>query len=74
MTTNSTARSPTRCDDTREYWTATEDRAMSSEGLVALDLLAIACLAYDAGFPIDIESEYLPTALLEYAWVGEIDT
>ncbi len=47
---------------------------MSSEGLVALDLLAIACLAYDAGFPIDIESEYLPTALLEYAWVGEIDT
>ncbi|WP_327097449.1 immunity 49 family protein [Nocardia vinacea] len=58
----------------KEYWTETEDRAISSGGLVALDLLAIACLAHDAGFPIDIESEYLPTALLKYTWVGEIDT
>ncbi|MEV6322958.1 immunity 49 family protein [Nocardia sp. NPDC051787] len=58
----------------KEYWTATEDRTWSSEGLVALGPLAIACLAHDAGFPIDIESEYLPTALLKYLWVGEIDT
>ncbi|MEV5840113.1 immunity 49 family protein [Nocardia sp. NPDC052112] len=58
----------------REYWTATEDRAMNVSGLVALGPLAIACLAHDAGFPIDIESEYLPTALLKYVWAGEIDT
>ncbi|MGW7366466.1 immunity 49 family protein [Streptomyces sp. NPDC054841] len=58
----------------KEYWTATEDRAMSTDGLVALGPLAVACLARDAGFPIDIESEYLPKSLLEFAWVGEIDT
>jgi hypothetical protein len=58
----------------KEYWTATEDRAISAEGLVALGPLAIACLARDAGFPLDIESEYLPKALLEYAWGSEIDT
>lgn len=58
----------------QEYWSATEDRAISADGLVALGPLAIACLARDADFPIDYESAYLPKALLEYAWVGEIDT
>lgn len=58
----------------KDYWSATEDRAVSSDGLVALGPLAIACLARDQGFPIEIESEYLPKALLEYAWMGEIDT
>ncbi|WP_329834020.1 immunity 49 family protein [Streptomyces sp. BE133] len=58
----------------KEYWTTTEDRAVSSDALVALGPLAIACLAHDAGFPIEVESEYLPTALLEFAWAGEIDT
>ncbi|MET8415966.1 immunity 49 family protein [Streptomyces sp. NPDC005134] len=58
----------------KEYWTADADRALSSEGLVALGPLAMACLAYDAGFPIEIESDYLPKALVERAWVGEFDT
>lgn len=43
---------------------------MSSEGLVSLGPLAIACLARDAGFPIEVESEYLPKALLDFAWTG----
>ncbi|MFF1846674.1 Imm49 family immunity protein [Streptomyces sp. NPDC058232] len=47
---------------------------MSSEGLVALEPLAMACLAYDAGFPLEIESDYLPKALVERAWVGKFDT
>ncbi|MFF1301237.1 Imm49 family immunity protein, partial [Streptomyces sp. NPDC058296] len=50
------------------------DRALSSEGLVALEPLAMACLAYDAGFPLEIESDYLPKALVERAWVGKFDT
>jgi hypothetical protein len=58
----------------KEYWTADEDRAMSSESLVALGPLAIASLAYDAGFPIEVESEYLPLVLLERDWVGEFET
>ncbi|WP_251061119.1 immunity 49 family protein [Streptomyces sp. ISL-100] len=57
----------------KEYW-STVDRALQSTGLVALAPLAIACLAYDAGFPIETESEYLPIALLERSWAGEFPT
>ncbi|WP_307813320.1 immunity 49 family protein [Streptomyces sp. N35] len=58
----------------KSYWAAEDDRAINSDGFVALAPLAIACLARDKGFPIELESEYLPKALLEYAWAGEIQT
>ncbi|MDL2078338.1 immunity 49 family protein [Streptomyces sp. GXMU-J15] len=58
----------------RQYWTANAQRADSAEGAVALGPLAIACLAYDSGFPIDVESDYLPRALLHRFWVGEFET
>ncbi|MFF4159446.1 immunity 49 family protein [Streptomyces sp. NPDC001678] len=58
----------------KEYWTANQDRTVSAEGLVALGPLAVACLAYDAGFPIQVESEYLPEGLLDRGWLGEFDT
>ncbi|MFF2652563.1 immunity 49 family protein [Streptomyces sp. NPDC058045] len=55
----------------KEYWTAAEDRERSVEGYLALGPLAIACLAYDAGFPVEVESEYLPQHLLRRDWLGE---
>jgi hypothetical protein len=58
----------------KAYWTASEERSRDLNGAIALGPLAIACLAYDAGFPIDVESEYLPKALLERVWVGEFET
>ncbi|WP_446038375.1 immunity 49 family protein [Streptomyces sp. SID1121] len=58
----------------KEYWTANEARSLSSEGLVALAPLAIACMAYDAEMAIEVESAYLPRALLKRNWVGEYDT
>ncbi|MEV7235227.1 immunity 49 family protein [Streptomyces sp. NPDC051020] len=58
----------------KEYWTANEARSLSGEGLVALAPLAIACMAHDAGIPIEVESEYLPKALLQRNWAGEYDT
>ncbi|WP_331727727.1 immunity 49 family protein [Streptomyces sp. NBC_00158] len=57
----------------KEYWTATEARSRSGEGLVALGPLALACLARDAGMEIRVESEYLPKELLEFGWAGEVD-
>ncbi|MER8092846.1 immunity 49 family protein [Streptomyces goshikiensis] len=57
----------------KEYWTANDARSRSGEGLVALGPLAIACMARDAGMPIEVESEYLPKELLEFGWVGEVD-
>ncbi|MER6997097.1 immunity 49 family protein [Streptomyces sp. NPDC000410] len=58
----------------KTYWTATEERERSVEGYLALGPLAIACLAYDAGFPIEVESDYLPSELLNRAWLGEFPT
>ncbi|MEU6483389.1 immunity 49 family protein [Streptomyces sp. NPDC046887] len=58
----------------KEYWTANEARSVSGEGLVAVGPLAIACMAYDAGIPIEVESEYLPKHLLQRTWVGEYQT
>ncbi|MFI6941361.1 immunity 49 family protein [Streptomyces sp. NPDC050418] len=58
----------------KAYWSASEDRASSVEGYLALGPLAMACLAYDAQFPLDIESPYIPSELLNRAWLGEFPT
>ncbi|MFP1625881.1 immunity 49 family protein [Streptomyces sp. 5K101] len=58
----------------KEYWTGTEARSLSGDELIALAPLAIACMAYGAGMPIEVESEYLPKALLERLWAGEFPT
>ncbi len=58
----------------KAYWTATEDRASDIEGLWAIGPLAIACLAHDGEFPIEIESDYLPVHLMNRSWVGEFET
>ncbi|MFF7264970.1 immunity 49 family protein [Streptomyces sp. NPDC008159] len=58
----------------KEYWNADKDRRESITGTVALGPLAVACLAYDVGMPINVESEYLPKHLLERSWVGEFET
>ncbi|MFI0780607.1 immunity 49 family protein [Streptomyces sp. NPDC021212] len=57
----------------KDYWSE-ESRSMQASGFVALAPLAMACFAHDAGIPIEVESEYLPTALLERDWVGEFST
>ncbi|MEU0204597.1 MULTISPECIES: immunity 49 family protein [unclassified Streptomyces] len=58
----------------KAYWTADLDRATNADGLVALGPLAMACLARDQGITVEVESEYLPRALLQQSWVGEFDT
>ncbi|MBC9729920.1 immunity 49 family protein [Streptomyces sp. TRM68367] len=58
----------------KDYWTHDEDRALDTEGLVALGPLGVCCLAVQAGFTITVESEYLPKHLLEGAWVNEFPT
>ncbi|MEU5096324.1 immunity 49 family protein [Streptomyces sp. NPDC020996] len=58
----------------KAFWTATQDRERTVEGYLALGPLAVACLAYDAGLPIEVESDYLPSELLNRAWLGEFPT
>lgn len=55
----------------KRYWTATSERRDDPEGFVAWRVLAIACLAKDAGVDITVESDYLPKNLLDATWVGE---
>ncbi|WP_242581742.1 immunity 49 family protein [Streptomyces sp. MST-110588] len=57
----------------KAYWSR-EDRSDDIAGYLALGPLAMACLAYDAGFPIEVESEYLPIRLLDRSWLGEFPT
>lgn len=58
----------------RAYWTADQERADSCYGWVALAPLAVACLALDAGFSIEIESDYMAARLLKATWPGEFPT
>lgn len=55
----------------KQYWTATSERTSDSDGFVAWRVLAIACLAKDAGVDITVESDYLPKNLVDGTWVGE---
>ncbi|MFF4012281.1 immunity 49 family protein [Streptomyces sp. NPDC001717] len=57
----------------KEYWTANEDRTEHTHGIVALAPLAIACLAKANNLPVEVQSEYLPEALLDFLWRGEFD-
>ncbi|MER6598591.1 immunity 49 family protein [Streptomyces parvus] len=58
----------------KEYWSSNPDIADSCYGWVALAPLAMACFALDAGFPIEVESDYLPKHLLQRTWLGEFPT
>ncbi|MFD8978679.1 immunity 49 family protein [Streptomyces sp. NPDC059564] len=60
----------------KEFWTRLDEGAGAgdSNSFVALGPLAIACLAHDAGFPLTVESEYLPKHLIARSWIGEFDT
>lgn len=57
----------------KEYWSE-ESRAIEATGLVALAPLAMTCIAYDAGIPIEVESDYLPAVLVTRNWCGEFAT
>ncbi|MFJ6460088.1 Imm49 family immunity protein [Streptomyces sp. NPDC091387] len=58
----------------KAYWTTDQERADSCYGWVALAPLAMACLALDADFSIEIESDYMPGHLLKATWAGEFPT
>ncbi|MEU8517764.1 immunity 49 family protein [Kitasatospora sp. NPDC048722] len=56
------------------YWTMDEDRAAKRDGALALGPLAMACMAFDGKFPIDVESPYIPKYLVSHGWLGEFPT
>ncbi|WP_446225819.1 immunity 49 family protein [Nocardia sp. IBHARD005] len=57
----------------RLYWTS-GDRESYFTGNLALGPLAMTCLAIDAGFPIDVESEYIPSSFVNREWLGAFPT
>jgi hypothetical protein len=50
----------------RKYWGG-EDRVKDPDGFLALGPLAIASMAHDAGMAVEVESEYVPAALIQGA-------
>lgn len=58
----------------RQYSIAEQEETEGMAGMIALGPLAVTCLAYDAGFPIDVTSDYVPKHLLQRSWLGEFAT
>ncbi|MGC3000170.1 immunity 49 family protein [Streptomyces sp. G35A] len=58
----------------KEYWTADPEREESGDGDIPLAILALTCLAHDAGRPIEVESEYLPEHLVKRSRLGAFPT
>lgn len=58
----------------RAYWTRDSERAAGPASYVAVPALALACLARELGFTINVRSQYLPERLLDGEWVGEFPT
>jgi hypothetical protein len=58
----------------RTYWTRDSERAADPSSHVALEPLGLACLARELGLTIDVQSAYLPEALLDGRWIGEFPT
>lgn len=59
----------------KQYWdTPDEARNRKPAAAVPLGALAMTCLAHDAEFPIEIESDYLPKHLVQRTWLGEFPT
>ncbi|MFI8452798.1 immunity 49 family protein [Streptomyces erythrochromogenes] len=57
----------------KTYWSH-EERDFDVSGLWAIGPLAMACFAHDGGIPIEVESDYLPAALLRRNRCGEFPT
>jgi Immunity protein 49 len=49
----------------KRHWSSDEKMSGDPRGFIAIGLLGIACFAYDKGFPIEVESEYIPKCILE---------
>lgn len=49
----------------RIYYGRPESRSRDPKGLIALGSLAFAAIVHDSGWPIEVESDYLPKRLLE---------
>lgn len=55
---------PRAVEKHKKYWTATSEQRMDWGGYFALELTAIATLAYDRHIPFKIDSEYIPLDLV----------
>lgn len=60
----------TALEEHKTYYTTGERKDLLA-GYIAWGPLALASIAYDHGWPIDVESDYLPEGLLHGNWVGE---
>jgi Immunity protein 49 len=55
----------------KKYWSSDEQLSGDPRGFIAIAPLGLACAAYDAGFPIEVESEYIPKYILERQFLAQ---
>lgn len=54
----------------KKHFSSDEQMSGDPRGFIAIAPLGIASYAYDAGFPIEVESEYIPKYILERQFLG----
>jgi Immunity protein 49 len=55
----------------KKYWSSDEQLSGDPRGFIAIAPLGLACAAYDAGFPIEVESDYIPKYILERQFLAQ---
>jgi Immunity protein 49 len=56
----------------KKFWSSDEQMAGDPRGFIALAPLGFACIAYDLGIPIEVESEYLPRYILTKQFLTDL--
>jgi Immunity protein 49 len=49
----------------KKHYSSDERMSGDPRGFIAIAPLGITCYAYDAGFPIEVESDYIPKYIVE---------
>jgi Immunity protein 49 len=54
----------------KKHWSSDEQMSGDPRGFIAIAPLGITCYAYDAGFPIEVESDYIPKYIIERQYLS----
>jgi Immunity protein 49 len=54
----------------KKYFSSDEQLSGDPRGFIAIGLLGLTCIAYDSGFSIEVESDYIPKYIIEKQYLS----
>jgi Immunity protein 49 len=55
----------------KKYFSSDEQLSGDPRGFIAISILGLTCIAYDSGFSIEVESDYIPKYILEKQFLSK---